>query len=198
MPFRSPVRPRWSPAVLAVALPCALLAACATGPAPDARVAGSLARTPTVVENGGGARLDLETFRDTRALAQSLDHPVDAVFAALPAALDTLGVPVTMRSDADRVIGTEALVVRARLAGQSVSRYLDCGRGAAGAELADTYEVTMLVLAQAIPTADGATRLLVRVDGRAKPHAVSGNPISCATTGRLEARLAAEVDRRAR
>ena len=58
--------------------------------------------------------------------------------------------------------------------------------------VAETDDITITVLTQVIPNAEAST-LRTLVDARAKPIGVSGNAITCATTGALEERIVEQV-----
>jgi len=49
--------------------------------------------------------------------------------------------------------------------------------------------VTLSVLTQVRAAGDGWSQVATTVSGRAKPRAVSGNPVYCESTGKLEQRI---------
>lgn len=172
----------------------ALLAACASsGQGVDAAptIQPGLDRQATTVSGGGSGSVDqVNLFRDRTAREITIAVPHEDAYLALPAAYQALGIEVQTRSDASRALGNERLILRRRLGKTPLSSYIRCGSSGMTGDNADSYEVTMLVTTQALPGEVGRTRLATRVEATARPMGVSGSPVDCASTGKLERAIA--------
>jgi hypothetical protein len=137
---------------------------------------------------------DLGTDRTAVRLALAVDP--GAAWAALPDAYAAIGLKGAGVVDArGRVFGIpDRQVMPQSLAGQPLGRFLTCGSTTTGSA-ADTYEVRMLALTQIDSTAQG-TVVLTRLDAVARSRGVSGVPVNCSTTGRLERLLADSLQAR--
>ena len=166
--------------VLAVTLSAVVVSACASSGAETTSVEPA---TVTRVERGGQP---LEIVDSRREVARLVAAPVDSVWLVLAEVYDRLEIPVGLRDRGRWNFGNPGYQAH-RIEGERLSRYLDCGRGL-GPPRADQYSVTMLVLTR-LTEAEGGTMVATTVDGSAKPRAVSGSAVACASEGRLELRL---------
>lgn len=175
-------------------------------------VAGACATTgphttdPTSTEHartrieGGGAIANLETDTRDPASRHPIGAPTAAVFDQLPAAFQALGVRQVAIVDTlggVYTVGVRNLLLHGSLGGRSLSTYVDCGTGAMNMAAADHDDVYLT--ATAYVTGAGATTSLLHtyVAGQARDPASNAPLVRCASTGRFEAALAAEVARRA-
>ena len=117
----------------------------------------------------------------------SLEHTVDQVWAVLPAAFDSVGVPIARVDAATKSIGNEGFKIRQRLGRVSLSRYIDCGQTQIGPN-ADSYDVHLTLMAQVVPQGTG-TRLITTFEASARPLTFSQAYSRCSSRGSLEARL---------
>jgi hypothetical protein len=170
---------------------CASAGTPAAGGAPETVV---IALPPDAVGTGSRPVL-LPLHRDERGSRATRAAPLDQVWAVLPAVYDQLGIAVATLDARTHRIGNTALVAHRRLAGQRVSAFLECGTTAFGAPLADTYRIEASVLSTQRPAPAGAM-LETRLEARAVNPGVSGAPVRCASTGRLEELIARAVERR--
>ncbi len=169
------------PLVLAVTLSAVVVSACASsGPATTSMEPTTMTR----VELGGQP---VEILNDSRGVARLVAAPVESVWRVLAEVYDRLEIPVVLSDPGQRTFGNPGYRAR-RIEGKRLSRYLDCGRGM-GPPNADQYSVTLLVITR-LTEAEGGTMVVTTVDGTAKPRAVSGNAVPCASERRLEVRLA--------
>ena len=167
--------------VLAVTLSAIVVSACASsGPATTSPEP----KTVTRVRLGDET---VEIFPDRRGVARLVAAPVDSVWLVLAEVYDRLEIPVTVSDPGQWTFGNPGYRAH-RIEGGRLSLYLDCGRGMA-APYADQYSVTLLVLTR-LTEAEGGTMVVTTVDASAKPRAVSGDEVPCASKGRLELRLA--------
>ncbi len=139
----------------------------------------------------------------TRAVSEDVVRATSApaapgrVWEVLPAAYEELKLPVTMRTNEQRQLGSQGRRVRGSIGGTRMSLMFSCGVGATGGDAADSYELTIDVVSQVVA---GATpnESLVRTmaSGIAKPLMTSGEPVRCVSSGRLEEKVAAAVVKR--
>ncbi len=101
--------------------------------------------------------------------------------------LAQLEIAVTRVDSAESVMGNPGYRAR-RIEGERLSRFLDCGRSF-GREYADQYSVTLAVLVQLVPSADGGTVVRTFLDAYARDPATSGSNVHCITRGSLERRV---------
>ena len=150
--------------------------------------------TVSVGGEGGGT---LRVRNEVESSSAIIGLPIDKVWAALPAAFDSLGVTVTSRDPVKRIMGTEGIKVRQRIGGVPLSRYFDCGTTQIGAN-ADSYEVMLMLMAQLKAAPGNTTSIVVSVDARARPVAFSQGYSECSSmTNSLDARLIELVRRQA-
>jgi hypothetical protein len=109
------------------------------------------------------------------------------VWAVLPAVFAQLGIETTRVDAGEGVIGNPSYRAR-RIEGQRMSTYLDCGRSF-GRDYADQYTVTLGVLVQLVPTADGRTVVRTVLDAYARDPSQNGPAVHCITWGSLERRI---------
>jgi hypothetical protein len=120
--------------------------------------------------------------------------PIDRVWAVLPAAFLTLGIPLSTTDPATHLAGNQGLNVRRHLGSTPLVRYLDCGNTQMGPS-AETYDIRLAVTTQLLAdsTTGGGTRLHTLVEAMGRPVAFSGEYSRCSSLGVLESRLADAV-----
>jgi hypothetical protein len=132
------------------------------------------------------------------------DRPATALVAAPPskvwkaAALayyGDLGVEVKTADSESGLVGNRQFSRVRQLAGKPMATYVDCGSDIRGVT-ANSYRITMSLLSTATPDPAGGTRLETRLTAEGQPLGVSGDPVHCISTGRLEQRIAEGVRRR--
>jgi hypothetical protein len=164
------------------------LAGCASASAPSAAPASETHRRE--LDTADGSRLRVEGIaRPGATLAVAVT--ADEAFAALPAAYAELGLDGAVADAAGRVYARESFVVRRRLGGVPLSRYLDCGTRM-GLPNADAYAVRLAVATRVEPHGPGAT-LRTEIQATAQDSGRSDPPVRCGTTSELERRIAALV-----
>ena len=120
----------------------------------------------------------------------TIDAPPDAVWGVLPSIYEEFKLPVNTMVSTERRIASQQGRYRERVAGERAARIVSCGTSSDGREAADSYELSLDVATTVAAAADGGTELRTVVSGSAKPVFTSGEPVRCASTGRLEERLA--------
>ena len=121
----------------------------------------------------------------------SIASPIDAVWKALPAVFDSLGIPVNTVDPKLKAFGNSGFILTKRLGKTPLSQYIDCGKTQAFPS-ADTYEVYMVAMVQLGSSEPGATSIATSVQASAKPLTVRGDYTRCSSLGELEKRI---VDR---
>ena len=169
------------PLVLLTSGACASSGTAAVGAAPvmpSIGMAGSIDRLN--ISAGSGPNLN------------ALDATPDAIWRVLPAAFDSVGVPVTRLDAAGKVIGNNGFKIRQRLGKVALSRYIDCGETQIGPN-ADSYEVYLTVLVQVRPVGTTSSSLVTTFEASARPIAFSQAYSRCSSRGSLETKLLAAI-----
>lgn len=122
------------------------------------------------------------------AATASVSFPIDAVWRALPAVFDTLGIPVNTVDPALKAFGNSGFKLTKRLGKTALSQYIDCGQTQAFPS-ADTYEIYLVAMVQLAPSEPGATTVATSVQASGKPLTVRGDFTRCSSKGVLEQRI---------
>lgn len=157
---------------------------------------GDVVQTTRPVDTGAGGvqGMQLRSVTEDFARATVVEVAPTEVFAVLPAVYDELKLPVSTLVSSERRIASQNARFRDRVGGERAARIVSCGTAADGREAADSYELTLDIATVAAARPDGqGTDVKTVVSGLAKPVFTSGEPVRCASTGRLEARIAAAV-----
>jgi hypothetical protein len=136
---------------------------------------------------GRGTNLSLNP--DVKANVVTISQPIADAWKYLPAVYDSLQIPLTTKQDNDLYMGNEGIKLRRKLAGVSLTRYLDCG-AAQGTQNAETYDIQLSVLTQLTPDPVGGTAVSSVV--QASAHSAlfgSSQAVNCSSTGQLELRI---------
>ena len=176
--------------ILLTILLAASLAACAKREATGRPPLGPT-RDRVILTDEAGQR-----YRSTESagpIEGEVNAAVDAVWTALPAVYEALGIPLAHLDRASGQMGNKQIVRTGRLAGQRLSRSFDCGASMTG-ERADQGRITASVITQVWKRPDGRTGIATTVVATMKPlDGTSTAPTSCATTGWLEKEIAERV-----
>jgi hypothetical protein len=156
-----------------------------------------LAMNAAVAQPARG-RVNLPGFRetivlDTLAVAFELEAPPGRAFVATVAALEAIKIPLEVKDSVGGLVGNLRLTIMRRLAGEPMSRLLNCGSTMTGPS-ADSYRIHSALLAIIDPLPENRTRL--RVAFAAGARDISGNstePVSCGSSGVFELRLADRI-----
>ena len=157
----------------------ASLSACASSPG------GSTAGTGPILGQGSVGR---STDARSTVFTQSLAYPVDQVWRALPAAYDSLKIPLNTLDAKTHTIGNDGFKIRQQLGRAALSTYIDCGRTQIGPN-ADSYEVVLTILTQVTTADNGATKISTTFESSARPIAYSQEYSKCTSRGVLEAKI---------
>lgn len=175
--------------VFSLLLMSVVLVACAGA----GRLEPTARETEVRIEDGGPVGRGLRLRNASSVSAEVVEAPLARVWEALQGVYRELEIPVTEVEAASGRIGNESFRPR-RIAGQRMSAYLDCGMGLTGPN-ADRHDVTMTLYTTVQPVV-GGTQLFTEVDAWARPRAVTGAPLHCTSTGRLEDLFEERIARR--
>jgi hypothetical protein len=115
---------------------------------------------------------------------------------ALVGVYESLGLSVNTIDWNTGLVGARGFVAPRRVAGATLSRYLDCGASQVGQLRADSYAITLDVESWAKPKEAGQVVVSTRTSATARQRGVSGDPLPCTTTTALEKRIHLELARR--
>ena len=171
-----------------------LATACASG-GTAAGGSGEVVQTQRPVETGAtGSGVPATLLRgvtEDYVRKTTIEATPEAVWGILPAVYEEFKLPANTLVAAERRIGVQTGRFRERVAGERAARVVSCGTASDGREAADSYELSLDVVTTVAAAPGGGSELRTVVSGFAKPVFTSGEPVRCASTGRLEERLAA-------
>lgn len=173
-----------------------LTTACASKGAATSEEAVQVQQSTRIVTPGVSTSsvVQTRTVTEDAVRASLLPGAPERVWDALPVVYADLKLPLTLRSQGDRQLGSQGRRVRGSLGGVRMSLLFSCGAAAGGGEAADSYELSLDLVTQvaAGPTAAESV-LRTFATAVARPMMTSGEPVRCVSTGRLEERVAAAV-----
>lgn len=157
-----------------------------------------LASTAASAQSGHFGTFDPRSGRFAAAFAAEPARAADTLALSAPAAwvaisraYERLGIPLTVVDSESHVIGALRATQRRAIAGERLSRLLDCGLGSYGPN-ADRYTVQLTALSGVQALSDGRSVVETRVSGIASPNGLSSS-VNCASTGALEDRVSTEL-----
>ena len=156
--------------------------------------------TPALEAPPGGARtvqvggVAVETYTPDGPYARTVAAPESEVWPHLRAVFDQFGVEVTEVKRSQWIMGNPRFVA-ARIEGERLSSFMDCGRDHMGPH-ADQHEVTVTLMTQLLRDPSGGTSVNVLLVASARPRAYAAAPIPCTSNRALEQRFVALVEER--
>jgi hypothetical protein len=135
-------------------------------------------------------------WRDGVVMKRPLALRSERAWQLMPEVYDAVRLGGGVVDSEKRIFGAQHTTYTGRPGNKPLSKYLDCGSQLTGPN-ADHYAVGLTVLTQ-VRAADSTTILDTRIEAFAKPRSVSGNRLSCSTTGLLEKLIADELETRAK
>jgi len=166
-------------------LPIIVLAGCAS----SGTTAGAPA-TQTVRVVGPSSTSTLSIPGSTEpAGSHELPYSLEQVWRVLPAALDSVGIPIGLMDPANRIAGNAGFKVRGRLKNVPLSRYIDCGNSTQIGANADSYDVNLALLASVRPLTPTTSSVTVNFEAAGRPATFAQEYTQCRSTGLLETRL---------
>lgn len=113
--------------------------------------------------------------------------PPSSVMAALSEIYPDLGIPIgTLMTGAGQIGNRNYRVPGHRLKTMQLSQVLDCGQESVTGSRADVDDITLNVLSTVKPAGDSGSIVSTYVTATARPFGTSSDPVTCATSGRLE------------
>jgi hypothetical protein len=113
----------------------------------------------------------------------------EATWKTLVVTFHDLNLPITALDSTRRSISSSVARAPRTIGGKSLHDYLDCGNGISGPRV-DSHDVAYK-LVSVVEQAGDSTSIRTSFVGKAETRGgTSSPPVACATTGRLEARLA--------
>ncbi len=166
------------------------LVACASG-----STSGGTAAQPQTTRVVGGGGLSGGAFRMSTADAASVTKiafPLDLVWRTLPAAYDSLKIPLTLLDAKMHHLGNEGLKIRQRLGTVMLSKYIDCGQAQIGPS-ADSYDVFLNVTTTLSAASGAETQISTVVESAARPLNFGQDYVRCTSKGTIENAISAIV-----
>lgn len=169
-----------------------LLVLSACGPATAPAASGSNESAPQVIDTGEGFTVSTEA--ESRLVNHDVTAPVDRVWQVLPEVYRELGLEGA--ADAGiRTVTSSARSYTRRMFGEPATRFVDCGRGQFGVEIASTYTIHLTVRTTVQP---GSTPSASRLESRVQAYARNNDGANalasqCRSKGMLEGLIALRV-----
>jgi hypothetical protein len=178
------------------AVAAVVLTGCASGGVSSAPQKSTTMVSVPVGNGGDQGSVDMviNSYNANAPVVSTLSARRDAVWSALDATYQAIGITVAMRDPANWQMGNRNLQVSRRLNGNSLSRYFNCGNTGMGAEIADSYRLTASVVSTVAEQGAGS-RLETVAQAVARQQGTSSPPVNCASTGQLEQEIANRVAR---
>jgi hypothetical protein len=136
-------------------------------------------------------RVQLPAYRspvimDTLAMPAEHDVPYAAAWAAAERVFYELKIATDKRDSAQGVLAATRYTKSSSMAGQPMSRFMNCGTGMTGPN-ADHYRINMAVAALLTPLSPTRTRIGVALAASGmNMQGASTDPVMCGSSGRLE------------
>jgi hypothetical protein len=134
---------------------------------------------------------------DTLTPPTALDAPYGKVYTAAIAAFNELKIPLDTRDSIRGLVGNLSLKKTGSLAGEQMSRWMNCGVGMTGPN-ADNWRIYIAVAALLDRVAE-TNKTAIRVALAASAQDMQGNakdPVTCGSSGGIEARILESVQKR--
>jgi hypothetical protein len=152
-----------------------------------------MAATQRIVSPMDNTKLIGGTVAAAVAVGVSVTAPANDVFTALQAVYKEMAIPEGTFEPAARTIGNQQFRVRRKLAGQPMTKWMDCGT-ASGQPNAETYDIQFSLISYVTVTDAKTSLLTTRVSGAGNDPAFGrGNQVMCNTQGNLEKYIEAQV-----
>jgi hypothetical protein len=138
-----------------------------------------------VIYAGDNSTNRLEADRP-RSSVMTIAAPPATVWAAVKQVFASLEVPVSVELPAAHTLGNQNFYKTRQMAGQPMTDFVDCGPGQTGPK-ASSYRIYMSLLTDVSSDGKGGTLLQATFTALGQDiSGISGDRITCGTTGRLE------------
>ena len=113
----------------------------------------------------------------------------EAVWAQLPGAYESLGLPLSVKDDAHFRLGNDQIKARRQINGLQMRSILDCGSDLNG-EKAESYEIKLTIeTVVEAGTSPNSSDVTTTVSALGRSPNFGNNDINCSTKGELERRI---------
>lgn len=174
--------------VVNLAVAAALAGCSSSGGGSAPHTAARPPETTTQVSVQGVGTIGIKTVPYQDSYVGIVSYPMGRVWAAMPAAYDSVGLKLTTLDPASHTVGNSGINIRRVLGKTPLSKFIDCGKTQID-QNADTYDIHISMLTTVASDAAGATKVTTMLSAAAKPIAFSGDYVRCTSLGRLEVRL---------
>jgi hypothetical protein len=170
------------------------LAACASASTGGGDVPYETQEVHTKDYNNGinGATGSVTAIETKDVMKATILAPVDSVWSVLGSVFLELGVEPQTIDPVQHYLANTSFRVQGTLGGVSVSQYLDCGTNISG-NVAQLSQISMSLTVQVVRDSVSVSQLKSQVDGYAVQRGLQAQKVHCASTGRLESRIARMV-----
>jgi hypothetical protein len=146
-------------------------------------------RTERVVTSSGGGGVSLNTANVDNNIRLLSTGTAAQVWSVLPQVYEELGIPLSMKDDARKLLGNDGWRTRRQIGRVPMQRYIDCGRSGT-IENAETYSITMSITTNVTPNPSGGAVVgtTIQATGR-NPVTSSTQDVRCVSMGDLEIRI---------
>lgn len=164
-----------------------MTAACSTGAVGSTPT--TTGRTDRVVTSSGGSGVSLNTANVDNDIRLLSTGTAAQVWSVLPLVYEELGIPLTIKNDARKLIGNESWRTRRQIGRVPMQRYLNCGRSGT-IENAETYQITLSIMTSVTvnPSGGSVVGTILQATGR-NPVTSSTQDVRCVSMGDLEIRI---------
>jgi hypothetical protein len=174
--------------LLGAALVPTLAMACATTTTNTPEVSGASLHSMAI--NGNV----VETERAANAAQITVTGRPVAAMSVLMRIYGDLKIPIGTMNPSTGLIGNSSLAVPShKLAGKSLSDFLDCGSESSLGLRTDLDDVIVSILSTAVASGDSATLVTTELQGWARPTGNSSNAVPCQSNGTLEHQINIKV-----
>jgi hypothetical protein len=164
-----------------------------TGCGPTGGAGGGTSPVPVTVsaQHGGttGGMAGMTMMVGSAGQTARVGASREAVWAKLPGAYESLGLPLSFKDDARFRLGNDQIKARRALNGVQMRTILDCGSDLNG-EKAETYDIKLTIeTTVAVSASADVAEVTTMVSGLGRSPNFGNNDISCSTKGELERRI---------
>lgn len=135
--------------------------------------------------NGGMTGMTMMVGNTGQKLALAATR--DAIWAKLPDAYESLGLPLSFKDDARFRLGNGLIKARRQLNGVQMRSIVDCGSDLNG-EKAESYDIKLSVETSLLAVGE-TTEITTVVSGLGRSPSVGTSDVSCGTKGEIERRI---------
>jgi hypothetical protein len=115
----------------------------------------------------------------------AVEAPPDSVYLALRSVYRDLAIPLEFDIPRERRMGATDVRKRRQMAGQPMSRFLNCGDTFTG-PAADSHRIYMTLVSTVKPSEEGSTIDIIFTASSQNLDGTSSDRLPCGTTGALE------------